>query len=65
MQHVAVPIMTAVERLSLDTIELAHGARQIGVGGLHDQMKVIVHQTIGVQQQMFKAMLKRGKKAWG
>ncbi len=44
--------MTAVEGLGIYTVELAHGLRQIGVWRLHDQVKMVIHQAVGVQQEM-------------
>ena len=52
LQHVADPTVMAIEGLGVDPVELAHGPRQIGVGRLYNQVKVVVHQAIGVQQQM-------------
>ncbi len=48
LQDVTDTAVAAVEGLGVDTVDLAHGFRQIGFGRFHDQMEVIVHQAVGV-----------------
>lgn len=43
--HHVNPPMPTIERLRVDPIELAHGLGEIGLGRLHQQMEVVVHQT--------------------
>ncbi len=42
------PAMATVEVLSIDAIELPHPGGQPSVEGLHHQMVMIVHQTVGI-----------------
>src|SRR5713101_3846040 len=42
------PAMATVEVLSIDAIELSHSGCQPSVEGLHHQMVMIVHQTVGI-----------------
>jgi hypothetical protein len=49
---VADPTVSAIEGLGVDPVELTHGPRQVGIGRFYDQMKVVIHQAIGMQQEM-------------
>lgn len=52
LQDVADPAMTAVKGSRIDAVELAHGVREISLRRFHNEMEVIVHQAVGVQQQV-------------
>jgi hypothetical protein len=45
------PLVPAVEGLAVHAIELAHGAREIGVGRLQQQVVVIAHETVRMAEQ--------------
>ena len=38
----------AIEVLGVDAVEVAHGAREIGLGRMQQQMVVVAHQAVGV-----------------
>jgi hypothetical protein len=44
--------VAAVEGLRVDPVELAHSLRQIRLGCFHHQVKVVVHQAVGMQAKM-------------
>lgn len=46
------PLMAQIEGLRVDPIQLTHGFGEIGLGRFNDQMEVIVHHAIGVEQEM-------------
>jgi hypothetical protein len=52
LQHVTDPAVAAVEGLRVDPVELAHSLRQIRLGCFHHQVKVVVHQAVGMQAKM-------------
>ena len=41
--------MAAVECGGVDGIKARHAAREVGLGGLHQQVVVVVHQAVGVE----------------
>ena len=45
MPHLAV---AAIEALGIDAVQLSHAAGQVGLGRLDQQVKVVVHQAVGV-----------------
>ena len=42
--------MSAFKSLSIDTVELAHPQREIGIWRLKQKMEMIRHQTVGSKQ---------------
>ena len=51
LQQVADTVMRTIERLRVSAIELAHGAAEIRLQCLDEEMVVIVHQNVRVQQE--------------
>lgn len=51
-QHVPRPPVLTIEPLAADAVELPHGARELGVGGLQQQVIMIAHQTVGMAEGM-------------
>jgi len=44
--------VATVEALGVDAIELAHGSRKIGLPRLEQEVVVVVHQAVGVHNQV-------------
>ena len=49
-ENVADLVVVSVVPLRVNAIELAHTGAQVAVNGLHNDMKVVVHQAVGVAQ---------------
>ena len=52
LEKVTDATVVAVERLREAPVEVVHGARQVGLKGLNEQMVVVVHQEISMQQEV-------------
>ena len=44
------PVVAAVVPLGINAVELAHAGAQVAVDGLYNNMKVVVHQAVGVAE---------------
>ncbi len=45
-------LMTVIEGLRVDPIELAHGLGEIGFRRFHQQMEMVVHQAVSMGQKV-------------
>ena len=52
LQHMPHLDMPPVEGLRVDTVELAHGLGQIGVGGLEKQVELIDHEEVDMTKHI-------------
>jgi hypothetical protein len=50
LEDVPDPVVRPVDGLRVDAVELTHAAREVGVGGLGEQMIVVGHQAVGVHR---------------
>ena len=50
LKNVTDPVVRAVVPLGIDAVELAHTGAQVAVDGLYNDMKVVVHQAVGVAE---------------
>ena len=50
LQHVASPAVSPVKGLGVGSVEAAHAPDQVRLGGLEQQVKVVAHQAIGIEQ---------------
>ncbi len=48
LEQMADPLVTFIEQLSIDTVQLPHTDGEIAVGGLNEQMIMVGHETVGV-----------------
>jgi len=55
LEEVAVAAVATVERLGVDAIQLPHGAGEVRVRRLDEQVIVVVHQTVGEHVQAVAA----------
>ena len=46
MEQVALAVVAAVERLSVEALEALHAAVEIGAGGADEQVEVVPHQAV-------------------
>jgi hypothetical protein len=50
LKEVPYPAMPLIESLRIHTVQLPHAYRKISIGGINEQMVMIVHQAIGVAE---------------
>ena len=46
MEQVALAVVAAVERLSVEALEALHAAVEIGAGSADEQVEVVPHQAV-------------------
>jgi hypothetical protein len=50
LKKVAGSLMSFVEKLGIDAVQLSHTKREVAIGGLDQKMVVVGHEAIGVAQ---------------
>ena len=51
-EKLAVAAVTPVEALGVDSVDMAHAPRDVGIWRLHEQMIVVWHQAIGANMDI-------------
>ena len=64
LEQMACPLMTFIEKLCIDAVQLPHTQREIAVRRLDQEMIVVVHQAVGMTEPVipFIDMLERVQK---
>ena len=64
LEEVPGPVSSVVEELGVHTVQLPHAEGEVPVGGLDEEMVVIVHEAIGMADPVvaFVDMLERPEK---
>jgi hypothetical protein len=55
LKQVSYSPMPDIESLGIDTIQLPHPHGNISIGGLNEEMVIILHQTVGMANPVIPA----------